>query len=149
MAWHDISFWITPEYREETLIWGKQRVLSTYYICHTVNCKKRWWRWNIKTCWLFQNIFQTFNRAPPMEPLFKINPLNANPVKWSNTFKQFVGKLPTNYLSLFDHFVGLAFKGLTLTKLDLFQEKTFRDALKKVTCFDVFLTGFDLLLLTG
>ena len=84
-----------------------------------------------------------------MEPLFKINPLNANPVKWSNTFKQFVGKLLTNYLSLFDHFVGLAFKELTLTQLDLFQEQTFRDVLKKATCFDVFLTCFDLLLLTG
>ena len=29
-----------------------------------------------------------------------------------NTLKQFVGKLPTNYLSVFDHFVGLALKGL-------------------------------------
>ena len=40
------------------------------------------------------------------------NPLNANFTKWSNTLKQFVGKLPTNCLSVFDHFVGLAFKGL-------------------------------------
>ena len=31
--------------------------------------------------------------------------LNANPAKWSNTLKQFVGKLPTNCLSVFDHFV--------------------------------------------
>ena len=31
-----------------------------------------------------------------------INPLSANPIKWSNTLKQFV----------FDHFVGLPFKGL-------------------------------------
>ena len=42
----------------------------------------------------------------------KINPLSANFTKWSNTLKQFVGKLPTNCLSVFDHFVGLAFKGL-------------------------------------
>ena len=41
-----------------------------------------------------------------------INPLSANPTKWSNKFKQFVGKLPTNCLSVFDHFVGLALKGL-------------------------------------
>ena len=41
-----------------------------------------------------------------------INPLSANPIKWSNTLKQFVGKLPTNCLSVFDHFVKLAFKGL-------------------------------------
>ena len=41
------------------------------------------------------------------------NPLRANPTKWSNTLKQFVGKLPTNYLSVFDHLVKLALKGLT------------------------------------
>ena len=41
-----------------------------------------------------------------------INPLSVNFTKWSNTLKQFVGKLPTNCLSVFDHFAGLAFKGL-------------------------------------
>ena len=35
--------------------------------------------------------------------------------KWSNTLKQFVGNLPTNCLSVFDHFVGLALKGLRAT----------------------------------
>ena len=40
-----------------------------------------------------------------------INPLSANPTKWSNTLKQFVGNLPTNCLSVFDHFVKLALKG--------------------------------------
>ena len=40
------------------------------------------------------------------------NPLSANPAKWSNTLKQFIGKLPTNCLSVFDRFVGLALKGL-------------------------------------
>ena len=43
-----------------------------------------------------------------------INPLSANPTKWSNTLKQFVGKLPTNCLSVFDHFVEFALKGLKL-----------------------------------
>ena len=38
----------------------------------------------------------------------------SNPTKWSNTLKQFVCKLPTNFLSMFDHFVGLALKGLIL-----------------------------------
>ena len=42
-----------------------------------------------------------------------LNPLSANPTKWSNTLKQFVGKLPTNCLSVFDRFVGLALKGLS------------------------------------
>ena len=41
-----------------------------------------------------------------------IKPLIANPTKWSNTLKQFFGKLPTSCLNLFDHFVGLALKGL-------------------------------------
>ena len=41
-----------------------------------------------------------------------INPVRANFTKWSNTLKQFVGNLPTNCLSVFDHFVGLALKGL-------------------------------------
>ena len=34
-----------------------------------------------------------------------INPFSANPTKWSNTLKQFVGN---NCLSVFDHFVKLA-----------------------------------------
>ena len=33
-------------------------------------------------------------------------------IKWSNTLKQIVGKLPTICLSVFDHFSGLALKGL-------------------------------------
>ena len=41
------------------------------------------------------------------------NPLGTNITKWSNAVKQSVGKLPTNCLSMFDHFVGLALKGLT------------------------------------
>ena len=45
------------------------------------------------------------------------NPLSANFTKWSNTLKQFVGKLLTNCLTVFDHFVGLALKGLILTYL--------------------------------
>ena len=41
-----------------------------------------------------------------------MNLLNANPIKWSNTLKEFAGKLPTNCFSVFDHFVILAYKGL-------------------------------------
>ena len=39
--------------------------------------------------------------------ILKLNSLSANPTKWWNTLKQFVGNLPTNCLSVFDHFVGL------------------------------------------
>ena len=46
-------------------------------------------------------------------PFFNyFNPLSANITKWSNTLKQFVSKLPTNCLSVFDHFMILALKGL-------------------------------------
>ena len=59
--------------------------------------------------------------------MFKeFNPLSANFTRWSDTLKQFVGKLPTNCLSkrfvcklptsfliVFDHLVGLALKGLS------------------------------------
>ena len=37
-----------------------------------------------------------------------VNPLSANPTEWSNTTKQ----LPTNGLSVSDHFVKFALKGL-------------------------------------
>ena len=40
-----------------------------------------------------------------------IDPLSANPIKWSNTLK------PTNCLSVFDYFVGLALEGLSLLTL--------------------------------
>ena len=37
-----------------------------------------------------------------------LNPLNANPTKWSYILKQSVLQKPTNCLSGFDHSVGLA-----------------------------------------
>ena len=37
-----------------------------------------------------------------------INPLSAKFIKWSDTLKQFVGKLSTNCFSVIDQFVGLA-----------------------------------------
>ena len=42
-----------------------------------------------------------------------LNPLSANFTKLSNTLKQLAGSLPTNCLRVFDHFVGLALKGLS------------------------------------
>ena len=49
--------------------------------------------------------------------LLLVNPLSANPTKWSNILKQFVDNLTVNCLSVFDHFVGLAIKGLKPTYL--------------------------------
>ena len=43
------------------------------------------------------------------EDILNMNPLSANRRKWSDTLKQFV---PTNCLSVFDHFLRLALKGL-------------------------------------
>ena len=37
--------------------------------------------------------------------------LSVNPAKWLNILKQ-RRKLPTNFLSVFDYFIGLALKGL-------------------------------------
>ena len=51
--------------------------------------------------------------------LCSINPLSANPTKWSITIKQFVSNLPTNCLSVFDHLVILALKGLKEIFFDL------------------------------
>ena len=45
-------------------------------------------------------------------PFSLSNSLSANPIKWPNTLKQFAGNLPTNCLSVFGHFVGLAVTGL-------------------------------------
>ena len=42
-----------------------------------------------------------------------INSLSTNHTKWLNTLKKFIRKLPTNCLSVFDHFVKLVFKGLS------------------------------------
>ena len=43
----------------------------------------------------------------------QLNPLSTNFTKWSNTLKQFIGKLPTNCLRVSDHVVELAFKGVS------------------------------------
>ena len=42
-----------------------------------------------------------------------INPLSTSPTKLSNRLIQFVGKLSTNCLSVFDHFGGLALEWLS------------------------------------
>ena len=55
------------------------------------------------------------------------NSLGTNMTKWSNALKQFVGKLPTNCLNVFDHFVELALKGLILEAK--FGNDPWRDAL--------------------
>ena len=66
----------------------------------------------------FSNIIKNLNTPQKnhtdsiIENVRDLKLLSANPTKWPNTLKQFVGNLPTNCLSEFDHFVGLALKGL-------------------------------------
>ena len=55
-------------------------------------------------------MIELFSYVRKLESFF--NPLSANPTKWSNTLKQFVGNLPTNCLIVFDHLVILTLKGL-------------------------------------
>ena len=62
-----------------------------------------------------------------------LNPSSANPTKWPNTLKQFAGKLPTNCLSVFDHFVKSALKGRNY----LLKEKTGSKYFRYFSCFEV------------
>ena len=62
------------------------------------------------------------------------NPLRANFTKWSHTLKKFVGNLPTNCLSVFDHFMGLAVKGL----INLEKQELLRKTRKTSKLFEYF-----------
>ena len=66
--------------------------------------------------WCSYKTFSYWLRVAWSQMWFKIhlilNLFNANPTKWSHTLKQFVGKLLTNCLIVFDHFGGLVLKGL-------------------------------------
>ena len=69
----------------------------------------------------FQNLNnKVFDKILYYTKKFLLNPLNANPEKWSNTLKQIVGKLQTICLSVFDHFMNLALKGLKMIFLKCF-----------------------------
>ena len=57
---------------------------------------------------------QLISKPPELVREILFNILSTNHTKWSKTLKQFVDQLPTNCLSVFDHFLGLAFKGLIL-----------------------------------
>ena len=65
------------------------------------------------------DLFSFFRKLRLIYHMTDVNPLSTNLSKLSNTLKQFVEKLPTNCLSMFDYFVGLALKGLMQMKLIL------------------------------
>ena len=63
-----------------------------------------------RQCTIQLTVFADGKTLPPLEWGDRgVNPVSANPTKWSNTLK-----LATNFLSVFDHFVKLALKGLRL-----------------------------------
>ena len=72
-------------------------VYGTYVLAHLIQAKL--------------NAKLSFSWLPEVFRVY-FNPLSVNFTNWSNTLKQFVGKLRTNCLSVFDHFMGLVLKGL-------------------------------------
>ena len=68
--------------------------------------------------------------------LMVLNPLSANPTKWSNKLKQFVGKLQMNCLTVFDHFVGLALKGLINVFCNWYVQSFFPEVVSENSYFD-------------
>ena len=49
-----------------------------------------------------------------------LNHLSANPTKWSNTLKQFVGNLPANCLSLFDLYGEIGAKRVNISTIKVY-----------------------------
>ena len=81
--------------------WGNEDKIDEKGCMKEFLCKLASWHLTIS----LQNNFFT-------DSFQGFNPLSTKSTKWPNTLKQFVGKLPTNCLSVFGHFVNLALKGL-------------------------------------
>ena len=64
---------------------------------------------------LHKNLSEGYNKI--IATVSYLNSFSVNPIKWSNTLKQFVVNLPANFLSVFDHFVALALKGSVATMI--------------------------------
>ena len=74
----------------------------------------------------FDKLFCNFDGTEKYHIRSVLNPLTANPTKWTNTLKQFVGFCRS---VVFDHFVELALKGLrpcqtAMTKCRFFSLKS-------------------------
>ena len=119
-------------------------IMSSFYVHHLSPLEEKW-RGLWKSSLFFSNVYLRYIQKKSLNTLYyftcnrwcmfskvktnrwsvlldllleaklNLNPWSANFAKWSNTLKQFVGKLPTNCLSVFDHFVRLALKGLRKT----------------------------------
>ena len=109
-------------------IYGNHKTLishhgcSYYYYYYIYNCNWSFLHAFVVMCYLTKlksgmaSFFEQISISDLISLTYKtkciFNRLCANFRKWSNTLKQFVCKLPTNFLNVLDHFVGLALKGL-------------------------------------
>ena len=71
----------------------------------------------------------------------KLNPLSASPTKWPNTLKQFVGKLPTNCLNVFGHFLNSNRINIRMTN-DYFVRIPYRDFRSALECISDMINNF-------
>ena len=100
---------------------GKQLCQSLFFRSATLLKKILWHRClpvnfakfsrTLDDCFWSWLIFTSLIKIPNKTQAIQLKSWSANFTKRSNTLKKFVGKLPTNCLSVFDHFVGLALKG--------------------------------------
>ena len=81
-------------------------------ICHLFPVKTTLLLYHCHSLILCKISGNTFHPLDTGQILNVLNPLSASLTKWPNTLKQFAGKLPINCLSVFNHFAGLALKGL-------------------------------------
>ena len=101
----------------ESHSWPSQT--SKVWLFENVNCfLKKPHVWCLAGFWIlvcfiyfFICLSGSFHRVIAIFQLNIVNPLSANPTKWSNTLKQSVWA-GFDSLSVFDHFVGLGLKGL-------------------------------------
>ena len=91
--------------------WHKVIIKSCFYILFRVSYWTHWGHSDANRSNLISDIIYLVMFIKIRFINF-INPLSANSTKWSNTLKQFVGNLPTNWLSVFDNFVELVLKEL-------------------------------------
>ena len=100
--------------------WIFIKTFKSFQYLETYNCSLSTFKKGYSWAWLRYGSWTT--RAQKSELFF--NPLSANSTKWPNTFKQFVGNLPANCLCVFDHFVELPLKGLTIYLVNISKPMT-------------------------
>ena len=96
------SSFIRDRKRCEAEFQRASRTFKSVFTCSHWTQKNEIWKIYWKHC---------YEKTISHRAVFR-NPSSANPTKWANILKKFVGNLPTNCWSVFDYFVGLALKGL-------------------------------------